>query len=182
MIQICRRTLICGAVVLILVTGRALPTIADDLAVADGLTVWIEYTLTLPDKTLVASNMGKEPAWYVQGQHQIAPGLEKALVGLKAGQEKHVQVPAAEAYGAYDEKARVTVDKSQVPDEVKVGSVLSSPEGAPVKVVEVKDDKVVLDTNHPLAGKDLVFDVKVIKVDKEQPTPATRPAEPDEGK
>jgi len=166
--------------VLWLVSG-ALPAAAADLVVADGLTVWIEYTLTLPDKTVIASNVGKDPAWYVQGQHQIAPGLEKALVGMKAGEQKHVVVAAVDGYGPYDEKARITVDKSQVPDEVKVGSILSSPDGAPVKVVEVKDDKVVLDTNHPLAGKDLIFDVKVVKIDKEQPTPAAEPgAQPDE--
>jgi FKBP-type peptidyl-prolyl cis-trans isomerase 2 len=145
---------------------------AEELAVADGLEVSFEYTLSLSDKTVVASNIGQEPVTYVHGRKQIVPGLEKAMAGLKPGQSKHVDVPSAEAYGAYDEKARITVGKSQVPPNVKAGAMLSNESGQPVKVLEVSDEKVVIDLNHPLAGKDLVFDVKVVKVEKEKVAPA----------
>jgi len=141
-------------------------SLAEELTVADGMQVSFEYTLTLSDKTQVASNVGQEPVTYVHGQKQIVPGLEKALVGLKAGQSKHVEVSSAEGYGAYDEKAHVTVDKSQVPADIKAGTMLMEEGGRPVKVLEVNGDKVVLDMNHPLAGKDLVFDVKIVKVEK----------------
>jgi FKBP-type peptidyl-prolyl cis-trans isomerase 2 len=150
-------------------------------AVADGLEVTIEYTVSLGDETAVGSS-GQEPFTYVQGSNAILPGLERALVGMKAGQKKHVELAAADAYGPYDEKARTSVPKDKVPDGVEVGAVLSAPGGQPVKVLEVKDDEVVLDLNHPLAGKDVVFDVTVVKVAKpkkpEQPETSEKPAAP----
>jgi FKBP-type peptidyl-prolyl cis-trans isomerase SlyD len=166
-----------GLVVLLLTGGR--PAYAEDLAIVDGLQVSFEYTLTLKDKdkekTVVDSNVGKEPVTYVHGQKQIVPGLEKALAGLKPGQSKHVEIPSAEAYGPYDDKARLTVEKSQVPPDVKAGTMLAGEDGQPVKVIEVSEEKVVLDLNHPLAGKDLVFDVKIVKVEKEKVAPVLPP-------
>ena len=141
---------------------------AEDQVVADGKKVSFEYTLSA-GKAVVDTNVGKDPVSYVHGQQQIIPGLEKAFTGMKVGESKHVDIAAKDAYGAYDEKARVTVDKSKVPPDTKVGSMLASPEGRPVKVIEVKDEGVVLDLNHPLAGKDLAFDVKVVKVENAPP-------------
>lgn len=140
-----------------------------DLQVADGLKVTLEYTLTLPDKTVADSNVGQAPFSYTQGAHQIVPGLEKALIGMKVGQTKRVEVAAQEAYGAYDQKARVTVEKGKVPAGVKTGDLLQSADGRTVKVLEVQDKTVLLDLNHPLAGKNLTFDVKVLKVEKPVP-------------
>ena len=137
---------------------------AEDLVVADGKKVSFEYTLTA-DKAVVDTNVGKDPVSYVHGQKQIIPGLEKAFTGMKVGESKHVDIAAKDAYGAYDEKAHVTIEKSKVPPDIKVGSMLASPDGRPVKVIGVNDDNVVLDLNHPLAGKDLAFDVKVVKVE-----------------
>jgi FKBP-type peptidyl-prolyl cis-trans isomerase SlyD len=137
---------------------------AGDEVVADGKKVSFEYTLSA-DKAVVDTNVGKDPVSYVHGQKQIIPGLEKAFTGMHVGESKHVDIAAKDAYGAYDDKARVTVEKSKVPADVKVGSMLASPDGRPVKVIEVKDDGVVVDLNHPLAGKDLAFDVKVVKVE-----------------
>lgn len=142
---------------------------AEDMAIADGLEVTLEYTLSLTDKTKVATNVDGPPLTFVQGSHQVIPGLEAALVGLKKGDEKHAEIAAKDAFGPYDEKAVMTVKKEQVPDDVKAGSMLSAPDGRPVKVVEVKESEVVLDLNHPLAGKDLVFDVKVLDVAKPAP-------------
>lgn len=142
-----------------------------DLQVADGLKVTLEYTLMLPDKTVADSNVGQAPFSYVQGGHQIVPGLEKALTGMKAGQGKRVEVPAEQAYGAYDKNARATVDKANVPPNVKPGTMLRSSDGRSVTVLEVQDKTVVLDLNHPLAGKNLTFDVKILKVEKPAPPP-----------
>ena len=143
-----------------------------DLQVADGLKVTLEYTLTLPDRTVADSNVGQPPFSYTQGAHQIVPGLEKALTGMKAGQSKHVEVAAQEGYGAYDQKARVTVEKGRVPAGVKTGDLLQSADGRTVKVLEVEEKTVLLDLNHPLAGKNLTFDVKILKVEKQAPPPA----------
>src|SRR2546430_12227766 len=90
------------------------------LQVADGMQVTMEYTLTLSDKTIVDSTKGHPPFSYVHGGHQVIPGLEKALTGLKAGDKKRIVVPAAEAYGLYAEKNKVEVPKKNVPPEAKV--------------------------------------------------------------
>lgn len=156
---------VAGVVGLLIGTVRA----ESDLQVADGTKVTIEYTLTLPDKTVADSNVGQAPFSYIQGAHQIVPGLEKALVGMTTGQKKRVEVPADQAYGAYDKNARLTVDKKKVPPEVKVGTLLRASDGRTVKVLEVSENEVVLDLNHPLAGKDLVLDIKVLKVEKHVP-------------
>lgn len=139
--------------------------------VADGLKVSIEYTLTLPDKSIADSNVGAAPFAYIQGAHQIVPGLEKALAGMMVGQQKRVDVPAEQGYGAYDNNARLTVDKTKVPPDLKIGTMLRSPDGRTVTVLEVSEKSVVLDLNHPLAGKNLVFDVKILKVEKQEPKP-----------
>jgi FKBP-type peptidyl-prolyl cis-trans isomerase 2 len=139
---------------------------AEELVIADGLEVGLEYTLLLPDKTKVATNVDGPPLTFIQGSHQILPALESALTGLKAGDTKHAEIAAKEAFGAYDDKAVMTVKKDQIPPDSAVGSVLSSPDGRPVKVLEIKESEVVLDLNHPLAGKDLVFDIKVLSVSK----------------
>jgi FKBP-type peptidyl-prolyl cis-trans isomerase 2 len=150
-----------------------------EIPVADGLQVTLEYTLTLPDKTVADSNVGQAPFSYIHGSKQIVPGLEKALTGMKAGEKKHVMVPAEQGYGPYDEKARITVEKSKVPPNVKVGSLLRASTGQTVKVLEVADKSVVLDLNHPLAGKNLTFDVTVLKVEKPGKPETEQPAKPE---
>jgi FKBP-type peptidyl-prolyl cis-trans isomerase SlyD len=135
------------------------------LQIADGLQVTMEYTLTLPDKTVAQSTKGQAPFSYTHGKKEIIPGLEKELTGLKAGDKKRVTIPAAAAYGLYDEKKKIEVPKKNVPAEAKVGMMLQSTTGQPAKVLEIKGDSVVIDTNHPLAGKDLTFDVNILKVE-----------------
>ena len=135
------------------------------LQIADGLQVTLEYTLTLADKTVADSTAGQAPFSYVHGGHQIIPGLEKALTGLKAGDKKRVTIPAADAYGLYDKAKIVTVPKKNVPPEAKAGMRLRSQDGREAKVLEIKGDSVVIDTNHPLAGQDLTFDVNILKVE-----------------
>ncbi len=138
--------------------------------IKDGSKVSVEYTLKLSDGSLVDSNTGKDPLVYTQGGSQILPALEKQLVGLKVGDTKSVKLSAAEGYGEIDPKAFREVDIAQIPEEArKVGALLVAA-GAdgnkrPIRVHEVRDDKVVLDFNHPLAGKDLVFDITIVGVE-----------------
>ena len=155
------------------ITGAvAVDAAPEQSTIADGSKVTVEYTLALPDKTIVETNVGKEPISYTQGNHEIIPGLEKALAGLKAGDKKHVTVTPEDAYGPYDEQKKVTVTKEQVPPEVKVGTRLRAQNGMEAKVVSIDGNSVVVDTNHPLAGKSLVFDINVLKVDRQGATPA----------
>ena len=146
----------------------ASPVIAQKaLQIADGLKVTLEYTVILPDKTVVDSTVGKEPFSYIHGANQINPAaLEKSLTGLKAGDKKRISLAAAEAYGPYEQKKKFKVPKANVPPETKVGSLLHTRDGLAATVLAITDEAVVLDINHPLAGKNLVFDVKILKVEK----------------
>src|SRR5262249_50777387 len=144
--------------------------------VTEGKNVSLEYTLTLDDKSVVESNVGKQPLTYTHGTQQIIPGLEKALEGLAVGDTKEVTVAPADAYGEKDPEALQEVQKQLIPpDALVVGARLQgkAPDGHMVypRVAEIKDDTVVLDFNHPLAGKTLHFDVKILDIQQEQPQP-----------
>jgi FKBP-type peptidyl-prolyl cis-trans isomerase 2 len=135
-----------------------------------GKKVSIEYTVSREDKTKVESNVGKDPLTYTHGGGNILPGLEAGLVGLKEGDEKTITLKPEEAYGQVNPKAVVEVKKELVPENLReVGKQLvgRGPHGKMqrFKVKEVKDNTIVLDFNHPLAGQTLVFLVKVLKVE-----------------
>lgn len=145
--------------------GRA--TSAEGLAVSEGRKISIEFTITLPDHTVAASNVGEKPLTYIHGRHQILPSLEEALTGMKAGDQKTVPLTAEQAFGPYDEKKKMTLPRDVLPDNVKVGDTLRSPHGPPVTVLALEGNSAVVDFNHPLAGKDLVMEVKVLQVEPE---------------
>jgi FKBP-type peptidyl-prolyl cis-trans isomerase SlyD len=163
--QFVRRSLSLCAILLSLQAGTAAYS-ASDLAVADGLRVTLEYTLSLGNQGVIDSNVGQAPFTFTQGSHEIVPGLEKSLVGMKVGEKKHVEVPAPEGYGPYDKKSRTTVELSRLPQNLKVGDVLQGSDGRLVKVLELTEKTALLDLNHPLAGKNLTFDVTIINVEK----------------
>ena len=138
--------------------------------VETGKTVSIEYTLTLNDGTVVDSNVDGNPLVYEAGGGQILPALDEALIGLSEGDSKSVQLAAKEGYGEVDEKLRMEVPIDQLPDDArKVGTPLVArrQDGQEMHVVvhDVKDSTAVLDYNHPLAGKELSFAVRVVSVD-----------------
>ncbi len=137
----------------------------DSPTIADGANVSIEYTLTLPDGTEVDSNVGKDPLPFTQGTGQLISGLERQMIGMKAGETAVIFVEATEAYGEYDLEKKMTVDKNNMPPDVQVGSQLAGPGGQPVTVTEVTETSVTVDINHPLAGKDLMFDVRILTVE-----------------
>jgi FKBP-type peptidyl-prolyl cis-trans isomerase SlyD len=147
--------------------------------VENGATVSLEYTLKDEGGQVLDTNKGGNPLVFVQGQRQIIPGLERELVGMRPGEEKKVVVaPDDGGYGPVVPGAQQEVPKDAIPkDGLKVGTQLTARSGSgearPVTVKEIKDTTVVLDFNHPLAGKTLFFDVKVLGVQ----TPKT-PAKP----
>jgi FKBP-type peptidyl-prolyl cis-trans isomerase SlyD len=126
------------------------------------------YTLTDPDGKKLDSSQGREPMSFLEGVGQIIPGLESALGKMSPGDKQQVKVAAENAYGDRDEDRvfKVPIDKMPTPD-VKVGEQFRAGDEertAVVTVVEVEEDKVTLDGNHPLAGVDLTFDVEVTEV------------------
>lgn len=139
------------------------------MTVSNGKQVTLEYTMKLDDQSVVDSNVGGEPLKVTQGRHELIPGLEKAIEGMAAGEKKKVTVAPTEAYGTVDPKAFQEVDKNMVPsDSRKIGTQLegTTTDGRKVfpRISEVKNETIVLDFNHPLAGKTLHFDVKVLDV------------------
>jgi FKBP-type peptidyl-prolyl cis-trans isomerase 2 len=136
--------------------------------VAKGKMISLEYTIKLDDNQVVETTVGKAPVTYTQGAHQIVRGVETAVEGMLVGEAKHVIVTPEDGYGVRDLTALHELPKQKVPEDIKVGMKLrgKDPNGRIVQptVKEIKDHTVLLDFNHPLAGKTLYFDVKVIDV------------------
>ena len=180
------RTLILGIAVfkmLLATSAVAAEPNKDDVVVKDGMLVSLEYTLFGEDGKQIESNKGKEPLKYVQGQKMMIPGLEKELAGMKVGQEKHVTVKPEGGYGQIDPRGFQEFPKDKIPQEMqKVGAqlMMRGPQGQafPVRVKEIKPETVVLDMNHPMAGKTLIFDVKVLDIQPAPPPPAAQPGQP----
>ena len=155
----------------------------DERVVKDGQLVSLDYTLTGTDGKVIESSKGKEPIKYIHGKRMMIPGLEKELTGMKVGGEKHVTVKPDDAYGPVNKDAFQEFPKEKIPAEgLKVGAILAakSPEGQvmPMRVHQIKEKTVVMDMNHPMAGKTLVFNVKVVDIQDAPPPPAAQPAVP----
>ena len=136
-----------------------------------GDTVRINYTGTLTTGETFDSSEGRDPLEFVVGSGQIIPGLDAAIPGMAVGDTKKVEVPCAQAYGETNPDARQSVPRDQIPDNIPLdlGTQLQmqTPQGQVMQVVvaEVTDAEVTLDANHPLAGKDLVFDIEMVGID-----------------
>jgi len=133
-----------------------------------GKVISLEYTLKLEDNQVVDTNVGKDPLTYTQGANQIIPGVESAVEGMTVGESKHVVVAPSKGYGDRNLNAFQEIPKAKVPKDIRVGTRLHGKDKAghdvqPI-VIEVKDDTVLLDFNHPLAGKTLFFDLKVVNI------------------
>ena len=135
--------------------------------VKENSSVKVHYTGRLTDNTVFDSSVDREPLEVKLGEGKLIPGFEKGLYGLSAGEKTTIKIQASEAYGNIVEERVQEVEKQYVPDTVFAGQQLTAetPEG-PITVVvkEIKEATVVLDGNHPLAGKDLIFDLEVIEV------------------
>ena len=136
--------------------------------VSNGKVISLEYTLKLEDGEVVDTNVGKNPLTYTQGANQIIPGVEAAVEGMAIGQAKQAVVPPTEGYGDPDPDAFHEVPKAKLPEEIHVGTQLHGIESSgreirPI-VSAIKDETVLLDFNHPLAGKTLYFDLKVVNI------------------
>jgi FKBP-type peptidyl-prolyl cis-trans isomerase SlpA len=134
-------------------------------------TVKVHYTGKLADGQVFDSSVERgEPIEFTMGQGQLIPGFEKGLIDMKVNEKKTINIPKEEAYGEPREELVQEVQKSQLPEEIKpevgMGLVSKSPDGQEMNLVvkDVKDETIVVDGNHPLAGKDLVFDLEVVEI------------------
>jgi peptidylprolyl isomerase len=138
--------------------------------VKNGDTVRLHYTAKLTDGTEFESSTGREPLEIQVGAGQIIPGLDQRISGMNVGEETTVKVPASEAYGPHDDAQVQTLPRSAISPgvDVEVGTRLraNTQDGGQIAltVVKIDDEQVTVDANHPLAGKDLVFDVRVLEI------------------
>jgi FKBP-type peptidyl-prolyl cis-trans isomerase 2 len=133
-----------------------------------GNVVAVHYTGKLTDGNMFDSSEGREPLKFQIGSGQIIPGFESAIIGKNIGDKVTVNIPADQAYGEIREDLFVKVGKDQLPGEVQIGQSLSAQaengQEVNVTVTEINEDHVIIDGNHPLAGKELVFDIEVVDI------------------
>lgn len=137
--------------------------------VETGKVVAVHYTGKLTDGELFDTSEGRDPLKFQVGSGQIIPGFEQAIMGKNIGEKVTVNIPADDAYGQIREDLIVSVPKTQMPGEVQVGQPLQAQgdNGQTINVIvkEVNEENVMIDGNHPLAGKELVFDIEVVEIE-----------------
>ena len=130
--------------------------------------VKVHYTGTLSDGSIFDSSDGREPLEFTIGENQVIPGFENGVKDMKLNEEKTIKIKPEDAYGQKDERLVASIPKEKFPPEVQPGGTLvvkgPNEETIPAVVKEVKSDVVVIDLNHPLAGKGLNFKVKVVEI------------------
>ncbi|WP_347273784.1 peptidylprolyl isomerase [Candidatus Kuenenia sp.] len=139
--------------------------------VKPGDTIHVHYTGKLRDGTIFDSSVNREPLEFTVGEGQLIPGFEQMVVGMNPGESRTATIPQGMAYGPYYNEMVLKVDRSQVPDNVepKVGQQIqmrNNEDGREIiaTITEVSAYSVTLDGNHPLAGKDLTFDVHLVGI------------------
>ena len=133
-------------------------------------TVRVHYTVRLDKDTVVGSTKDEEPLQFTLGKGQVLPGFEQAVVGMNSGESKTVLVTADQAFGPYLDEMVVVVGRGRLPEGLnpKEGDRIQlqtrSGETVTVAVMGVSESTITIDDNHPLAGKDLIFDIEFIEV------------------
>lgn len=136
----------------------------------NGDIVKVHYTGKLDDGTIFGSSQGSDPLEFQLGQQQVLPGIEDAVVGMDVGESKTTIIPASEAHGPHRDELVVAVNRAELPDDVEpqVGQplLMRHPNGQELRVTvtNTDDDSITLDGNHPLAGKDLTFDLELVEI------------------
>jgi len=138
--------------------------------VKENNTIKVNYTGKLPDGQIFDSSEGKEPLEFTLGEGQLIPGFEKGVIDMKINEKKTITVAKEEAYGEIHKHLIQEVKRTELPKdlepEVGMGLVSKTPDGQEMnlRVVEVKEESIVIDGNHPLAGHDLIFDLEVVEI------------------
>jgi peptidylprolyl isomerase len=132
--------------------------------------VKVHYTGTLDDGSTFDSSADRDPLQFVIGEGMLIPAFEQAIVGMLPGDSRSVHIPADDAYGPYMDELILEVDKNQIPESLNpeegMQLQITQDDGSStvVKVVKLTDEKVYLDANHPLAGKDLNFSIELVDI------------------
>jgi FKBP-type peptidyl-prolyl cis-trans isomerase 2 len=141
-----------------------------NMQVKVGDVVRVHYTGRLLDGTTFDSSEGREPLEFTVGAGQMISGFDSGVQGMNVGDKKTIQIAADDAYGQRDEEAVIEFPKANIPAELQVEPgmqlTLRNQHGHPIPVVvlDVKEDVIIMDANHQLAGKELVFDVEVVEI------------------
>ena len=145
------------------------------MKIVKGNKVKVEYEGKFDNGEIFDSSKHGEhshPLEFVVGKGQVISGFEEAVIGLKKGDEKEIKLESEEAYGNYDSTLKREIPKDVIPEgqEIKEGMiiVMQTPEGykLPARIVSISDDSFTIDLNHPLAGKKLIFNIRVINVEE----------------
>ena len=139
------------------------------MKITDGKTVIIDYTLSLKNGGVIETTRDDEPVTYVQGSGEVIEGLEQAVAGMEKGSKQDIVLPVDQAFGKHDPEALLEIPKNELPPESLVPETIihaNGPKGQTIngKVVEVKEETVLIDFNHPLAGQELYCAVHIIDV------------------
>jgi len=137
--------------------------------IADGKIVSIEYTLSLESGEILESSTVQEPLTYTHGSGELMPGLEEILTGMQEGEKRNGILPPEKGYGPHNPEALIEIPRDHLPPEAwNEGAMLQAagPKGEQIDgvVSELKKNSAVVDFNHPLAGKNLGFTVKILSV------------------
>ncbi|HET8866295.1 MAG TPA: peptidylprolyl isomerase [Gracilimonas sp.] len=138
--------------------------------VKDGDTVKVHYTGKLEDGSVFDTSESRDPLEITLGEGKLIPGFEKAVVGLAVGDTTTANIESAEAYGDRREDLELSIERDQLPEDIQpeVGMQLqlNQPNGqpVPVQITKVEDENITIDANHPLAGKDLTFDIELVEI------------------
>lgn len=133
--------------------------------------VKVHYQGKLEDGTIFDSSYEKKPLEFTIGEGAIITGFENSVIGMDEGEAKNVHIPTQDAYGDYNDKNQIQVERSNLPQDIQpeMGMVLQvnteNQESFYVRIIDLDDQSVTLDANHPLAGKDLYFDIELLEVE-----------------
>lgn len=157
--------LLLGTVLVIGCTGDE-----DSARAKDSDTVKVHYTGTLDDGTVFDTSVEREPLEFTLGEGMLIPGFEEAVKGMQVGQSKTVTIPAEEAYGPHLDDLILVIERNQLPEELdpEVGQILEATQEdgriGVVTVTDVSETTITVDANHPLAGKDLTFEIELVEI------------------
>jgi peptidylprolyl isomerase len=136
----------------------------------EGDTVKVHYTVKLGDGMVIGSTTNHEPLQFTIGEDQILPGFEEAVLGMNPGESKTIEVPADQAFGPHLDEMVVAIERTRLPEDFnpKIGEQVQfrqmDNQIATVLVTDVSESTITIDANHPLAGKDLTFDIQFLEV------------------
>lgn len=161
------KVLIAAIVLVILGVLLFTPAITGGAVIKPGDKISLDYTGTLTDGTVFDTSVGNQPLEFTAGAGQMITGFDKAVIGMRLGEEKKFTLKPEEAYGSRLDELTMSMNKTELSDmigqEPYLGMVLYSASGS-VTVIGLNEENVTLDLNHPLAGKELTFDIKILKI------------------